>query len=486
MQDKENMTVMKTAQPQGGSVRKALIIILPILIIAIFSAATYLIIKLNEKPKERRKAYNVLAVLADYAVQDDVQISVRTQGEARPQTEIDFVPEIGGKIVYVSPNFIEGGMIKKGETLIRLDDADFNVNVIRAEANLAQAQQALIREIAEGEIARQDYAELGSGNPSALALREPQRKQAEASLLAAQAELDGAKLQLTRTKIRAPFSGRVRTKNSDLGQFVGSGFALGRIFSTDIVEVRLPLTDDNLSKLDLPIAYIAPSREAAPRVQLSAIIAGQPQIWEGRIMRTNPVYDTQTRALFAIAEVSDPYGKGVSDNNIPLAPGLFVDAQLQGKVFEKAILLPRDGLRPENQVYIVDDKGKVDVRDVTVLDTDENRAVIGSGVAAGELVVLSPLSKNRIAITLKALDVNNPDKILVDPPKPDWLKKLEAGGAKDEDKGFTWPWQKKKGDEKPLKKKAKPNYEKSDGPQGVNKPDSAQTQDVDTQQRAPQ
>ncbi len=444
-------------------------ILLPLLIIIGFIAATIITIKANKKPKERQRTFNTLAVLADYAVRDNVQLSISTQGEARPQTEIDFVPQVGGKIVYVSPNFIEGGIFKKGEVLIRLEDADYQVAVIRAEANVAQAQQALVREVAEGDIARQDYAELGGGNASSLALREPQRKQAEASLQASMAELEGAKLQLTRTEIRAPFSGRVRTKNSDLGQFVGPGFQLGRIFSTDIVEVRLPLTDDNLSKINLPIAYVAPSRQTAPRVSLSAIIAGQEQVWEGRIMRTDPVYDTQTRALFAIAEVFDPYGKGVSNNGVPLAPGLFVDARLEGKTFDNVVILPRDGLRPENEVYVVDDKGKVDVRKAEVLDTDASRAVLRSGVEAGELIVLSPLSKNRISIPLKALDINNPETVLVDPPKPDWQKALEAkdkAADKPQKKKRRWGKKPQKGDEKapkkPLKKSDNPSEEKDD------------------------
>ena len=459
------------AQGKGNAFHKAMIILIPFLIIAGFIIVTIVTIKANQKPKERRRNFNTLAVMADYAVRDNVQLSVTTQGEARPQTEIDFVPQVGGKIVYVSPNFIEGGIFKKGEVLIRLEDADFKVAMVRAEANVAQAQQTLVREIAEGEIARQDYAELGSGNASALALREPQRKQAEAGLQASMAELEGAKLQLTRTEVRAPFSGRVRTKNSDLGQFVSPGFSLGRIFSTDVVEVRLPLTDNDLSKIDLPIAYVAPSRQAAPKVSLSAVIAGKKQVWEGRIMRTDPVYDTQTRALFAIAEVSDPYGKGVSDNNVPLAPGLFVDAALSGKKFEDVIVLPRDGLRPEDEVYVVDDKGKVDVRQAQVLDTNADRAVLLSGVAPGELVVLSPLSKNRISITLKALDINDPSKVLVDPPKPEWQKKLEAENKEGADKGKKkkrrWGKKPKKDGENAAKKPLK----KSDNPKDKNSED---------------
>ena len=448
-------------QKNGSFVRKLLVVLIPILIVIGFVVGASVIIKLNKKPEEKKRAFNTLAVMADYAVQDNVQLTVSAQGESRPQTEIDLVPEVGGKIVYVSPNFVEGGSIQKGETLIRIEDADFQVSVVRAMANIAQAEQVLIREQAEGEIARQDYAELGRGEASALALRKPQQAQAQASLQLAQAELDAAKLQLTRTEVKAPFSGRVRTKSSDLGQYVTPGRTLGRIFSTNIIEVRLPLTDNDFAKMDLPIAYIAKNRASAPDVKLSAVIAGKRQYWDAKIMRTDSAYDPQTRALSAIAEVLDPYGKGKSQNGVPIAPGLFVDAEIGGKIYENVIVLPRDGLRPEDEVYVVDTKGKIGVRNVEVLDSDPNRAVVRSGVDAGDLVVLSPMEKSRIAMTLKVLDVNNPETVLVDPPKPDWMKKKEAAEAKvaetseNDDKKKDKRWGKKKKD--PVKKKAPPS-----------------------------
>ncbi len=441
-------------EKQGGILRKILVIALPILIIAGFVVATSIFIALNKKPQEKKRGFNTLAVIADYAKQEDVQLKVRTQGEARPQIEIDLVPQVGGKIVYVSPNFIEGGIFRKGETLLRIEDADFKVAVIRAEANVAQAQQVLIREQAEGEIARQDYAELGRGEPSPLALRQPQQAQARASLQAAQAEVEAAKLNLARTSVKAPFSGRVRTKASDLGQFVTPGRTLGRIFSSNVTEVRLPLSDAQLSKLDLPLAYFAESRESAPKVDLSALVAGEVRHWDGRIMRTDSTYDTSTRALFAIAEVFDPYGEGASEDGVPLAPGLFVDADIDGKAFENVITIPRDGLRPQDEVYIVDNVGKAEIRKVTVLDATPERAVLTGGVEAGELVVLSPMERSRVEMTLKVLDVNNPETVLVDPPKPDWMKKMEAdkdksdaGDTKADDKKEKRRWGKKKKEE---------------------------------------
>ena len=444
-------------QKKGRFWRKFWLIAGPLLVIVFFIIAMNTIIALNKKPEEKKRAFNTLAVMADYAVQDDVRLEVKTQGEARPRTEIDLVPEIGGKIVYVSPNFIEGGIFRKGETLIRIQDADYKVAVVRAQAGVAQAEQVLVRENAEGEIARQDYEELGRGTPSDLALRIPQRQQAEAGLLSAQAELESMRLQLTRAEVKAPFSGRVRTKASDLGQYVSPGRTLGRIFSTNIIEVRLPLTDADLSKLDLPLAFVAKTKADAPDVMLSATIAGKTRHWAGKIMRTDSAYDTKTRALYAIAEVFDPYGKGASEEGVPLAPGLFVDAVLEGKQYDNVIVLPRDGLRPENKVYVVDDKGKVDIRDAVVIDTNADHAILRSGVEVGELIVLSPLERSRASMALKVYDINEPTKILVDPPKPDWLKKQEAEANNKDKKKKRRRGKKKKGDgdkkaERPLKK----------------------------------
>lgn len=432
---------------KSGFLRKVLVVAVPLLIVAGFVVGTMIFISMTTKPKEKKRSFNTLAVIADYAKLEDVQLKVRTQGEARPQVEIDLVPQVGGKIVYVSPNFIEGGIFKKGETLLRIEDADFKVAVIRAEAGVAQAQQVLVREQAEGEIARKDYEELGRGEPSPLALREPQQAQARASLQAAQAELDAAKLNLSRTSVRAPFSGRVRTKASDLGQYVTPGSRLGLIFSTSVVEVRLPLSDSQLAKLDLPLAFVASDRANAPAVDLTALVAGKVRHWDGRIMRTDAAYDTSTRALFAIAEVVDPYGKGTSVDGVPLAPGLFVDADIDGKSFENVITFPRDGLRPQDEVYIVDDQGKTEIRQVQVLDASPNRAVVTDGVSVGELVILSPMERSRVDMTLKVLDVNDPETVLVDPPKPDWLKKQEAEKAKGDDEKKKRRWGRKGDDE---------------------------------------
>lgn len=422
-----------------SALRVLMMILIPVLIIVGCWMAMKLIVGSTEKEQPKDQTIRAFGVVGDRAFSDNFVQKVTTTGEARPRTEIDLVPEVGGKVVYVSPKFIQGGTFRKGETLIRIDDSDYKVGVIRAESGVAQAEQALAREVAEGEIARRDLEELGIGNPTSLALREPQRQQAQAALQAANAELESAKLQLKRTYVKAPFNGRVTNKTSDIGQFVSPGFRLGRIFSTDVFEVRLPLNDPDLAKLKLPIAFAADSRDAAPIAMLSAQVAGETQLWESQIMRTDSSYDPQTRSLFAIAEIHDPYGKGLSQNGMPLAPGLSVSAEIEGQTLEGVVVLPRAALRERDKVYVVDEEGQGEIRRVDVITTTVEYAVLKDGVSAGEVVIVSPMEESRIRRPLKVSDVNDSKVYLIDTPDliipADEEDNSESEGAKkDEEK----------------------------------------------------
>lgn len=421
-----NSIGLDTEPRNRGWVRKTLIVLIPILILVGFFIATSIIIQSNKKPKEKRSPWKPLAVLALPAVQDDVQLQVRTQGEAKPRTEIDLVPEVSGKVISVSPKFVSGGVFNKGDVLYQLDRTDYNVGVIRAEAAVARAKQVLVREQAEAEIAKREWEDLGRGAPSDLTLRKPQLAEAQASLQSAEADLQNAKTQLYRTAVRAPFNGRVKQKNSGLGQYVSPGTRLGTIFSSDVMEVRLPLSDDDLAKVNLPIAYVAKDHASAPDVKLHATIAGQYQTWNAKIMRTDSSYDRQSRALFAIAEVFDPYGKGASDLGVPLAPGLFVDAEVLGKTFNDVVVLPRDGLRPENKIYVAQEDGSTKTIIGSVIDTTMSEAYVRAGdVNPGDIILVGPVEESRLIGPLKIVDQKDPSKVYIDPPKPEWLVEKE-------------------------------------------------------------
>lgn len=435
-------------------------ILIPLLIFLLFVLLGFGLKAASKKPEVKKKSRPVLAVMATTAYSDTIQLHANVQGQSRPQIEIDLVPEVGGKIVAVSPKFISGGIFNKGDILYRIDPSDYEVAVVRAKAAVARAEQVLMREESEGAIAKLDWDDLGNGKPASdLTLRKPQLLEAQAGLQSAKADLENAEIRLRRTAVKAPFNGQVREKFADIGQFVNPGARLGRIFSTDIAEVRLALSDADIARINLPLAFVAKNRASAPDVKLSATIGGQLREWNGKIMRTDAAYDPQTRSMFAIAEVVDPYGKGASKSMsgeiFPLAPGLFVDASIAGKTIEDVVIIPRDALRPENKVYTVDQEGIAKSHDVTVIDTNPERAVLSSGLEPGELVIVSPLEKSQINLTFRVLDSKDTSKVLVEP------KKGEEEEEAEEDKTDVAVAKQKMLDSKKDYKQAKKDYKKA-------------------------
>jgi RND family efflux transporter MFP subunit len=214
-------------------------------------------------------------------------------------------------------------------------------------------------------------------------LRIPQLEQARA-------EYAAAKLDLERTTIRAPFKGRVRERVVGIGQYVAPGAQLGRIFSTDVAEIRLALTDGDLAKLGIPIAFVETPESPGPPALLTAIVAGHEHNWLGRVARTDGAIDPATRQISAIAVVDDPYGAG-ADDGTPLAMGLFVNARIEGRPYANAIVLPRSALYGRDTVYVIDDADILHKRVVEVVSADRDTITVSSGLAPGERVATSPL-----------------------------------------------------------------------------------------------
>ncbi len=347
---------------------------------------------LKPKPEQAGERPAGLSVFVERVESDDLQFSVKAQGEVRPRREILVAPQISGRIAYVSPDFIDGGFIRKGQVLIRLEDADYRLGVVRAQAGVASAEQRLAREEAEAEIARQDLASLGVADSSPLARREPQLAEAQASLDSAKAQLADAELALSRTAVIAPFTGRVREKNVDTGQFVSPGMSLGSIFATDVVEVLLPITDEQLGQLGLPLAFAETASTPGPAVTFSGSVGGEVREWSGRVTRTSAAVNPSTRLINVIAQLEDPYGAG-ADDGAPMAPGLFVTAQIIGTNVDGLLLAPRAALRSGNKIFLCDpDAGELRIHEIDVVFSSPEGAWFNSGdIQVGDLAVISPL-----------------------------------------------------------------------------------------------
>ena len=369
---------------------RVLIFVLPLLVILGSIGGLIAMSALKPQPEEKEDVVKAIPVLTDVAVQDDVTLTVNVQGEVQPRTEINLVPQVSGLITYMSPKFIEGGRFRKGDLLVRIEPAEFQLRVTQARANVAQAKTVIAREESESVLARQDWEDLGrNGAPTPLTLREPQMAEAEAQLASAKARLAEAELQLARTSLYAPFEGRVTMRHVDQGEFVTAGTRLGEIYSVDVMDVRLPMTNADLRRAGLTLGYEATNSDAGIPVTLSADVAGTFSEWKGRIVRTDSRFDTNTRVLFAYAEVRDPFGAGASDGT-PLAPGIFVKAAIDGQKLDNVIVIPRSALRGEDKVYLADGD-TLSIKTVSVVSSDRQKAIIQTGLTLGDAVITSPI-----------------------------------------------------------------------------------------------
>lgn len=379
-------------------------LIVTIIVLVVLGGVAFTTVQiLKPEPEQAEEKFAGLSVFSEPVTMQDLDFTVTAQGEVRPQREIVVAPQISGRIAFVSPDFIDGGFIRRGQVLVRLETADYQLAVVRAQSGVASAEQRLAREQAEAEIAQQDLINLGITDSSPLARREPQLAEAQASLESAKAQLADAELALARTAVVAPFDGRVREENVDVGQFASPGQSLGRVFATDIVEVALPITDDQLGQLGLPLAFAESDAQDGPDVVFTAPVAGEIRQWQGRVTRTSAAVNAQTRLINVIAELEDPYGAG-SDNGAPMAPGLFVSADIAGTKIENLFVAPRSAIRSGDNIFIGDpEAGELRIYQVDMVFSSPDGAWFRSpDVNVGDLAVTSPIrgSNDGMSITI--------------------------------------------------------------------------------------
>ena len=360
---------------------------LPIIIIAFGIFISFLISSLDPQPNKGIEIPKPTAVFYENPVKRDIYLKVTTNGEVRSVTEINVIPQVSGRIVQVANEFIDGGNIKKDQPLIWIDDRDYKLAVISAESRVAQARKFLEREIAESELAKKDWEELGEGEASPLTLRIPQLEEARANLNAAEADLEKAKLNLERTTISLPFDGLIKKKNAGIGQYVNAGSLLGSAFSTEKVLIPLPLTDTELSYLGLPLGYESEGFFQGPKVIFRSFISRKNSEWTGRITRTSGSIDSLTRLVYAYAEVLNPY-----DESPPLAIGTYVDAEIQGSFIEGGFIIPISSIKNENKIYVIDQNNKLQIKEIEVFGTDEDNVIIRGDITEDEMIIVSAMN----------------------------------------------------------------------------------------------
>ena len=406
----------------------------PVLIVGVSLVLAWLMVLSHESPNVAASAD--LRTWAEVVVAEpqSLRLSVTAQGTVEPRMETDLVAEVGGRIVEVATALQAGGFFESGEVLARVDGRDYENALARAKAALDRARSELaVRGKSKkrmDSLGGQGLASESNVDDAVNAERIARANLAEAVAVHAKAELD-----LERTTVRAPFDGRVRNRHIGAGQFVMPGARLARIYATDLAEIRLPLSVDDLAFLDLPLAYSAASSSiAAPAVQLRADMGVRVGRWSGEIVRTEGVLDPLTRNVVAVAQVEDPFGRRSGDGHgssgtaetSPLAPGLFVDAEISGRHVDRVFALPAAAYRPGAGLLLVDEEDRLEIRAVEVLRRDARQVFVTEGIEAGERVVISAIESPIAGMKMRVTEAG------LGPESKVGGRKSKAGGARDD------------------------------------------------------
>lgn len=307
-----------------------------------------------ELPKElpEAEAKQMLRTRVESIQTTSYPIVVQTNAVVQAHNPVTLNAEISGAVMRVSPKFEVGAYFSEGDLLVEIDARNYASAQAIAKSRLQGAKSAL--ELAKLDEKRKlRLIERNAVSGAEVDVASATREQAEASVELARAELERAELDLKRTKVTAPFNGRVRAKTIGLGQMANANTPLGEIFAVDFAEVRLPISAQQRQFLRLPEVEGDPAVSVMLR---DGINPNSEATWPARIVRTEGVLDADSRDMFAIARVDDPFG--LESRLPPLRIGQPVVASIDGVVLNDVVALPRGAVRQLDKIVLVKQDGQ--------------------------------------------------------------------------------------------------------------------------------
>lgn len=336
-------------------------------------------------------------VQAENVRADDVIATVHAMGTVVAAREIELRPQVSGEVAELHPAFVPGGILGEGDGILRIDSRDYNLAVVRQKAQLAQAESALVLEQGRRDVAEREWELVQGGRGESeneldrsLAMREPHMQRAQAVVDAAQAAVDEALLGLERTRVAAPFNCVVASRYVNLGSQVSPQVSIARLVGTDEFWVRVSVPVDRIDWIRFPDA--AGSDGSAVRILYGPSDA--PVRRDGRVYRLLSDLETAGRMAQVLVSVRDPLGtEGGSgrERQAPLLLGDFVRVEIDGRLLEDVVRLPRTALRDNDTVWVISPDDTLDVRDVRIAWREPESVLVADGLADGDRVIVSSI-----------------------------------------------------------------------------------------------
>jgi len=319
----------------------------------------------------------------------DYEVKIKSTGTTTPITQTILTSEVGGEVIYRSKKFSEGSSIIIGEILAKIDDTDLQLQYKNALLQLASAEVQFAVQQAEAEIAQEAWKQVGEGAAQDLTAKKPQLKQAKAALEVAKAQVQSAEKKLNKTEITAPYTGRIKDINIDLGSTILPGQPVGSMYTSNEIEVTLSIKDSDLRFLDIPMDGRKLNPDQKSLVVIKSLYKGEMQEWSGNLERVDGVIDPMTRMIKLIANFKNNF---IEDTKPILPIGLFVEAEVSGKILIDVFMIPNTALTPNDELLVVNQENTLEIRKVKIITKMKDHIIVKKEMKAGERVVVSKLS----------------------------------------------------------------------------------------------
>jgi len=322
----------------------------------------------------------------------DATARVEATGVVEPARQVTVLPQVTGAVSWVAPEAVPGGRIAEGTVYARIDSRDYGLAVEQARSNVRAAELELELEQGRAKVAEKEWALLKSGrDPSSapLALRGPQLEVARHSLESASAGLQRAQIDLSRTRLAAPFNAMIATESLEIGQVVAPGGAVATLIGTDEFWVTVSVPVDELAAVQLP----GPHGPGSPAVIRQELGGGQAVERTGQVTKLMARLDAQTRTAQLLVSIPDPLD--TPEGGLPLLPGAYVDVVMDGRTLHDVVEIPREALHKGAYVWVVEGtegNGSLSRRDVTIGWRQNDTVFVTDGLTSGDRVVVSPLA----------------------------------------------------------------------------------------------
>ncbi len=364
-------------------------VFLPLLVIAVAVFALKMLGNLKPAPERHPPVVQGTLVEVTEVFPASHTLMVAATGTVKAKRQITLTPQVSGRISWLSNRLVAGGRFWKGDLLLRIEPDDYQLAIEQAKAEVAQAEVALATEQEQARVARAEWDAVefsGKGEPGPLVTRELQLKQQQAVLAAARASLNKARLNLERTEIRAPFNGRIREEQVDLGQYLNTGSTIAVFAGTDYAEIHVPLGISDLRWLKIPRS----AEEVGSRVTIRAPEYTD-RTWSGQITRSLGEIDPDSRMATLVVTVKDPYRQTGTDSGPVLAQGLFVELDIEGATLDRVMKIPRQALRTGDVIWLANPENRLATRKVDVIRRERDQVIIPDVIAPGERLILTSL-----------------------------------------------------------------------------------------------